>query len=362
MDTTDPLIQFDESGICNHCQQYDIVSARFVPTGEIARSQLEKNIAEIKEAGKGKKYDCVIGISGGVDSTFTAYKVVQLGLRPLAVHLDNGWNSELAVKNIEHVLKKLKVDLYTHVIDWEEFKDLQVAFLKASTPDAEIPSDHAIVSINYSIAKRNRIKYVVLGCNYRTETHLPLAWSQGHADWKYINGIHKKFGNVPLKTFPRRNLFSYYFDSISIKRFDILNYVDYNKKQAMETLKNDLGWKYYGGKHYESIYTRFYQGYILPKKFGFDKRRAHLSSLICSGEISRDDALVELKEDTYPIALQNEDKEYVQKKFGITSEDFSRIMDTPPKTYWDYSSYGQMRKTILYKFIKRFFNAANEKN
>jgi N-acetyl sugar amidotransferase len=313
----------------------------YVVDGDAGREKLEQLAAKIRADGKGKPYDCVIGVSGGVDSTYVAYLVKKLGLRPLAIHLDNGWDSELAVKNIEETLKRLGIDLYTEVLDWEEFRDLQSAFLKASTPDSEIPTDHAIVAILGNMAAKQGIKYIIIGNNVRTETHLPRAWSQGHFDWKYIRELHKRFGTRPLKTFPHFGFFTYYFRMMTQQRIEILNYVGYNKKEALRVLQDELGWRYYGGKHYESIYTRFYQGYILPEKFGYDKRRCHLSSLICSGEVTREQALEELSIPIYSPSMQEEDREYVTKKLGFSDEEFTDIMTAPKKSYWDYPSYGR---------------------
>jgi N-acetyl sugar amidotransferase len=352
MDTTDPDITFDENGVCNHCHTYDRMVREYVHEGEAGKRKLEQVVAEIRRAGKGKQYDCVIGVSGGVDSTYVAYLVKKLGLRPLAIHLDNGWDSELAVKNIEETLKRLGIDLYTEVLDWEEFKDLQVAFLKASTPDSEIPSDHAIFATLSNMAAKLGIKYVIVGNNVRTETHLPRAWSQGHFDWKYIREVHKRFGTRPLKTFPHYGFFTFYLRMLTQKQIPILDYVDFTKKEALRVLQEELGWRYYGGKHYESIYTRFYQGYILPEKFGYDKRRCHVSSLICSGEMTREQALEEIKSPTYASAMQEEDREYVVKKLGLTDDEFIAIMSAPKKSYWDYPSYGQfMRQPVVQKTI-----------
>ncbi len=352
MDTTDPEIEFDEKGVCNHCHYYDERLKNKVFTGEEGRRRLAKIVDDIKREGAGKDYDCVIGVSGGVDSTYVAYKVKELGLNPLAVHLDNGWDSELAVKNIEQVLKKLKIDLYTHVIDWEEFKDLQLAFLKASTPDSEIPTDHAIVSLMCQMTAKIGVKYIVMGYNTRTETHHAKAWSQGHYDWKYIKSVHQRFGRTKLVTFPRMDIWTYLRYRTTQKWINILDYLDYVKKDAMRILQEDLGWKYYGGKHYESIYTRFYQGYILPKKFGYDKRRMHLSSLICSGEMTREEALVELKKEPYPVELQEEDKTYVIKKFDITEAEFERIMNLPQKSFHDYPSYDRLFNSTIYQSVR----------
>lgn len=357
MDTTDPDILFDDSGVCNHCKTYDQrLSTEILPAGE-REKQLEQIVSEIKRSGKGKPYDCLIGVSGGVDSTFVAFKVKQLGLRPLAVHLDNGWNSELAVKNIENVLKKMDIELYTHVIEWREFKDLQLSFLKASTPDSEIPSDHAILALMHQMADSLKIKYVLPGFNLRTESHLPRAWSQGHEDWLYVKSLQKRFGAVELRTFPHMTLYQRSKYLLTQDWVHILNYFDYVKKDALKILEQEVGWKYYGGKHYESIYTRFYQGYILPKKFGFDKRKTHFSSLICSGEMTKDEALNELKNETYPIALQLEDKEYVIKKLELTEGEFDEIMNLPRKTYWDYPSYGKMLNNPFWKGLRSVYRS-----
>lgn len=352
MDTTDPGITFDSNGICNHCHQYDKDNGRFSSAKE-KKDALDEILSRVKRAGKNKEYDCLIGVSGGVDSTYVAYLVKELGLRPLAVHLDNGWNSELAVMNIENALKKLDIDLYTHVINWEEFKDLQLSFLKASTPDSEIPSDHAIFALMRRIAKKQNIHYIISGINKRTESHHPGAWSQGHEDWRYIKNVHKQFGTVPLKTFPHSSFWDFYVGRFSSNWINILDYIDYNKQNAKEVLVNQLDWQDYGGKHFESIYTRFFQGYILPLKFGYDKRKMHLSSLICAKEISREEALKELKKEIYPRQLQDEDKEYVIKKFRLTPEEFADIMHLPTKTYFDYPCYPN---TAFYKFAKKVFN------
>jgi N-acetyl sugar amidotransferase len=350
MDTTDPDIEFDEKGVCNHCHGYDRQVNQFVLEGEAGLHYSEGLVGKIRLEGKSKPYDCVIGVSGGVDSTFLAYKVKEMGLRPLAVHLDNGWDSELAVKNIEQTLNILGIDLHTHVLDWEEFKDLQLAFLKASTPDSEIPTDHAIAAVLNRTAERIGVRFVIIGTNVRTETHLPRAWSQGHNDWRYIASVYRRFGKGRLSSFPHQDMLTYLRRRLTIKTVPILNYLDYNKKDAMQILEKELGWNYYGGKHYESIYTRFYQGFILPVKFGYDKRRTHLSSLICSGEVGRTEALIEIEKPSYPPALQEEDRVYVIKKLGITDDEFEAILDLPKKTYWDYPSYGKM---FTSSFMKR---------
>ena len=342
MDTSDSEIQFDENGICNHCKRYDNRIRKEVYTGELAQKNLEHLVNKIKKDGKNKKYDCIIGVSGGTDSSYMAYKVKELGLRPLAIHLDNGWNSELAVNNIESLLKKLDIDLYTHVIDWEEFKDLQIAFLKASTPDSEIPTDHAILALSYQIAAQQKVKYIISGQNIVTEGYAVPAWSQGHGDWRYIKNIHKKLGTLKkINSFPRHGLFRiiYYKLFKRIKIIPILNYIPYVKDEVIQILEKELGWKTYAVKHGESRYTHFFQSFILPNKFGIDKRRIHLSALIASGQITRDMALEEIKKDLYTPDQLKRDKEYVLKKLELSEHEFENIMSLAQKSFWDYPSY-----------------------
>lgn len=350
MDTTDTSIEFDEQGVCNHCRKYDeVIHSYPFNSQESINLELEKMISRTKKNGIGKPYDCVIGVSGGVDSTYLAYIAKQKGLRPIAVHLDNGWNSELAVHNIERVLKNLGIDLLTHVLEWDEFKDLQIAFLKASVSDAEIPTDHAISGILYRVARKYGIKTILLGTNIATESGLPFAWTYGVSDWMYINGIHNQFGTRKLSNYPHFRFIDEFYWKVfcGIKVFPILDFVPYNKEKALDVLQNELGWQYYGGKHYESIYTRFFQGYILPRKFNIDKRKAHLSSLIRSGQITRENALIEMTAPTYPEDLQREDREYVIKKLGLTEKEFDEIMSAPAKTFRDYPNYYNLAaKTI----------------
>lgn len=338
MDTSDPEIRFDERGVCNHCHAYDELASREVRTGPAGQEALLRMVDRIKARGRGKQYDCVMGVSGGVDSTYLAYIANQLGLRPLAIHMDNGWDSELAVSNIEKVLRTLSIDLYTEVLDWEEFRDLQLAFLKASVSDAEIPTDHAIGAAIYRVASQRGIRYVLSGENVATEGILPGSWTYGVGDWKYIHAVHQRFGTVPLRTFPHYSLADllYYRAVKQIKSFRPLNFLPYVKSEVMRVLQDELGWKYYGGKHYESIYTRFFQGYILPRKFGIDKRKAHLSTLICSGQISRDTALTEMSCESYTRELQRQDYEYVTKKLSLRAEEFDAIMALPIRTHRDF--------------------------
>lgn len=357
MDTTDPDITFDKNGVCNHCERYDnLLSIRVFREneGKIALTSLVDNI---KRDGKGKEYDCIIGVSGGVDSTYVAYLAHKLGLRPLAIHFDNGWNSELAVSNIEKTLNKLGIDLYTYVIDWEEFRDLQLSFLLASTPDGEIPTDHAINALLFEQASKRNIKYIINGMNFKTESLSVPKWSYGHSDWKYIKNVHSLFGKTKLKNYPHFSLFdTFYFLFVKrVKLISILNYIDYNKDEVMGVLENELDWKYYGGKHYESVYTRFYQAYILPKKFNIDKRLGHLSDLIRSSNITRPIALLEINKSIADDSLLMSDKAFVMKKLGLDESAFEKIMTSPKKYFTDYPN--NYKKVLMLKDILNRFRS-----
>lgn len=315
--------------------------------GQEGAQRLKNLVDKIKASSMNAEYDCIIGVSGGVDSTYVAYLTKQMGLRPLAVHFDNGWNSELAVSNIEKTLDKLGIDLHTYVMNWPVFKNLQLSFLKASTPDGEIPTDHAINALLFQEASKRKIRYIISGMNFATESMSVPAWSYGHSDWKYIKAVHKQFGTSDLKDFPHFNFIDLFKWNIlqRIQVVSVLNYIEYNKEQAMEILKKELGWVYYGGKHYESVYTRFYQGYVLPEKFGIDKRKGHLSDLIRSGQITRDEAIEEIKKQGYPEQLLRQDKEFVLKKLSLTEEAFEAIMKLPRKLFTDYPNrYADIQK------------------
>jgi N-acetyl sugar amidotransferase len=337
MDTiADPNITFDEKGICNYYYEYKKAAAN-LHHGKEGWEMLEKIAAEIKEHGKDEPYDCIVGLSGGVDSTYVAYLAKKLGLRPLAIHFDNGWNSELAVMNIENIVTKLGFDLYTYVINWNEFKDLQIAYLKASVVDIEAITDHAIFTALYRIAGEKKIKYILSGTNIQTENTLPKSWIHSKGDDANIKSIHKKYGSLPLKTFPlsdakvKKNYRQMMVNSISV-----INYVDYNKQQIKELIQKELGWRDYGGKHYESIWTRFYQGYILPNKFKIDKRKAHLSDLIFGGQITKAEAIEELKKPMYDAQQLKVDYDFVLKKLGFSEEEFDAIMKMPQRSHYEF--------------------------
>lgn len=357
MDTTDLEIVFDEEGNCNHCNEYFEKAPSQTYQGKETDEQLARIVDKIKKDGKNSDYDAVVGISGGVDSTYVAYNAKKLGLRVLTVHFDNGWNSEQAVKNIENIVKTLGYDYQTNVVDWEEFKDLQIAFLKASVSNAEIPTDHAFLAAIYKICDQYNIKYTLSGSNFVTEGILPKSWGYNAKDLSHLKGIQRKFGKVPLKTYPTlgltKELYYTYYKRIGMIR--LLNYVPYVKSDAMKVIQKELGWVYYGGKHYESVFTRFFQSYILPTKFNIDKRKAHLSTLICSGQITRDEALAEMEKPVYPPEKIEEDKEYVIKKLGLTEGEFNEIMKAPIKSYRDYPNSEQLIKMVYkaYYFLKK---------
>lgn len=342
MDTSDPDIRFDESGVCSHCYSYDHTIRKYPYnlTIEEKNTALEQIIKKIKADGEGKEYDCVIGLSGGVDSSYLAYLTVRkFGLRPLAVHLDNGWDTELSINNIENICNRLGIVLDTYVIDWEEFRDLQLAFLKASTPDTEVITDHAIVTLFYTVPLKYGIKYFLSGANFATESTSVPAWSQGHNDWIYIKTVHQTFGTKKLETFPhydRLQLYSWRKKGVEI--IQVLDYVEYHKTEAKKILQEEIGWRDYGGKHFESFFTKFFQAYILPEKFGFDKRKMHLTSLIHSGQVTRGEALSELSLPSYNESDIRSDIDYVLKNFQLSLDEFNDIMSHPQKTYHDYGN------------------------
>ena len=338
MDTTDPDIVFDANGWCNHCTGWFKRSAFYaLPLDERTR-RLGIVVDEIKRRGHGRDYDCIIGVSGGVDSSYVAIKCKELGLRPLAVHVDNGWNSEKAVGNIKRILDPLHIDLHTVVLNWKEFRELQLAFLRASTPDSEIPSDHAIVAAFYGATSEHHVRYYLSGINFRTEGIHVREWSQGHVDRRYIQSIYRQFTNKRLKHFPLIPVTTLVRSIVMHrpKAVYLLDYLDYDKRATKQLLTETYGWEDYGGKHYESVYTRIYQGWILPHKFGYDKRRMHLSTLVCSGQMSRNEALEEIATPPYPPEWVEPDKAFVAKKLGISREEFDAIMAAPKRRYRDY--------------------------
>lgn len=356
MDTTDPEINFDENGVCNHCLKFENQLKKNWFPNEEGKKKLDTIINQIKNDGKNKKYDCVIGLSGGVDSSYLAYILKKLypELRILAVHIDGGWNSELAVHNIENIVKILDIDLYTGVVPWEEMQDLQLAFFKSGLANQDVPQDHAFFATLYHVANQNGIKYFLSGGNLATESILPSSWGYDAMDVTQLKAVHEKFGKKKLKkyetvSFFKRKIYYPYFKKFKIVR--PLDFLPYIKDEAKETIKNELNWRDYGGKHHESKFTKFFQAYWLPTKFGFDKRKAHLSSLIVSGQMTRDEALKELEKPVYDEIELKEDKEFISKKLGISLEEFETIMKQPNKTFLDYPS--DYKKNIFFSNLKK---------
>lgn len=358
MDTSDPDIRFNEDGNCNHCETFLEESKIIKPQGLEREQRLKDLIESIKKSGKNKKYDCLIGVSGGTDSSYVAYIVKELGLRPLAVHMDNGWNSEESVKNIRNLCTRLNIDYESYVLDWDEFKDIQLSVLKSSIVEVEIPTDVAIVSILHKVASRNNIKYIIGGGNYATEGILPDLWFYNPKDLKLLKSIQKQFGSKKIKTFPtfdwKAEIFYKFFKRI--RMVYLLNLLPYDKQEALSILKDKVGYYEYGGKHHESVYTRFIQSYFQPVKFNLDYRRATLSSQICSGSVTREDALKRLEELPYNISQVKKDKDYVSKKFGITLEEFESILNASPKSYKDYPN-DEKWLTFIYNLYKKYINA-----
>lgn len=364
MDTTDPQIQFDEQGFCNHCNAFFSNYDQYVFPGKEGEAKLEGILDQIRNDGKGKPYDCLIGLSGGVDSSYVAYLVKKHGLRPLAIHFDSGWNSEQAVRNIENIVKKLNIDLYTVVCDWPEMQDLQLSYIKAGVINADIPMDQAFMTVLYRIARKRNIKYLIAGHNYETEAIMPQSWVYNNRDSKNLLAIQKRFGKLKLKRYPVgtiwERIYTRYF--FKLRFVQILNYGEsYHKERAMKVLESELDWKYYGGKHYESVFTRFYQGYYLPFRFNVDKRKAHLSAIICSGQITRDQALEELKKPAYPSEeLLQQDLEYVPKKLGVSVEAFNKILSEPVHAHTDYPNDASIREFV--GKVGRFFSISGKKD
>lgn len=356
MDTTDPGIHFNENGECNLCTDFIENRKKHNYQGETSENQLNVLVAQMKKDGNGKEYDCIIGLSGGIDSSYVAYIAKQKGLRILGVHLDNGWNSEEAVQNIKSIAKKLDIDYESYVLNWAEFKDIQLAFLKASVPEAETPTDIAIPAATHHFAKKYGVKYIISGGNFATEGILPKYWHYNAKDMTYFNAIKKKFATRKWNTFPTFGFKSemYYKLVKGIKMVYMLNLVPYAKDEAMAFLKEELGWKYYGGKHYESKYTGFIQSYYLYKKFGIDYRRATLATQICTEEVKRDEALNILSTKPYTDEKVIEEKAYIAKKLGVTLEEFENIIQLPPKWYTDYPN-DEKKLAFIYDTYRKVF-------
>jgi aminotransferase len=366
MDTSDPEIVFDSAGVCNHCLTFERDTARHWQQGEQGRATLAKLVAQVREAGKGREYDCILGLSGGVDSSYLALKVKDLGLRPLVMHVDAGWNSELAVGNIEKIVKHCNFELHTHVMDWEEMRDLQLAYFRAGVANQDVPQDHAFFASLYHYATRNGIRTVLSGGNIATESIFPDAWHGSAMDAINLRAIHRRYGARRLRHFRTISFSQYYFWYPFVKKMQVLrplNFMPYAKSEAIAELERRTGWRAYPRKHGESVFTRFFQNYYLPRKFGYDKRRPHLSSLIVSGQLTREQALAQLQEPLQEPAEREADIEYFCKKIGIDRAEFERIMAQPGHHYSDFPNwdgrYKLLKQTqrLVERITGRRFNA-----
>lgn len=356
MDSSIPNIFFNENSVCSYCEDFDkrIDCYRFNEAE--SKSRLSLLAEKIKTEGKGKEFDSILGLSGGVDSSYVAYLAHKMGLRPLAVHFDNGWNSEIAVSNISKIVNKCGFEFETYVIDWAEFQDLQRSFLKASVVDIEMVTDHAIFAALFRYAKKYRIKYILSGENYATEHGMPKAWVWRKQDIMNIRDIQRRFGTLTIQSFPVMGSFKFAFiRKLGIGKFiELLNNISYRKIDAISVLDREFNWKYYADKHYESVFTKFYQGYILPKKFGIDKRIAHWSALIRNGEITKEEAMEHVNQPIYSSAELSSDREFVLKKLGFSIDEFDFIMRAKAVPHDFYHSNKKMLD--LFSRIYKFFN------
>lgn len=353
MDTSDPEITFDEEGVCSHCRNYYAMIDNFIHSFDDKELELQRIVKSIKEDCKSDKYDCVLGISGGVDSAYMAYVAKKCGLRVLAVHVDAGWNSEIAVSNIKKLCTALGIELHTIVVDWTTMKELQRAYMFSGLPNLDVPQDHAFIAAVYEFAAKYRIKYILNGSNFATEGILPQNWGYDAKDYISIKDVYKKCGRgkISLKKYPHMGIakhIKYNYMGL-VKKINLLNYIPYSKQMAINFLHDEYGWEYYGGKHFESRFTKWFQSYYLPRKFGYNKKRAHLSSLVVGGELSRTDALVQIEDTSeYPEPQMLEDLEYILKKLDITVQEWDAIMAAPCKTEDDYKNC----KNIMLNFRK----------
>lgn len=347
MDSSDTFIDFDDFGVCDHCRTYDKKIAPIWQMGEGRGDELAIIVDRIKKDGKGKDFDCILGMSGGVDSSYLLYLVTEkLGLKPLVFHVDAGWNSQIAVNNIECLVDKLGLDLYTHVIDWQEIKSLQRAYFKSGVPHIDTPQDHAFFATMYKFAADNKIKNIVTGGNYSTEcVRNPKEWMYYQSDSMQLRDIYKKHGDAPLKNYPMTNILWHkvylpYYKGIKLHR--ILDFLPYDKESATQFLVDNYGFKRYPQKHFESRFTRFYESYWLTERFGYDTRKVQFSSLILTGQMSREEALMKLKIPAYDSKTVHLEFEYIASKLDMTREELVNCFELPNKTYKDYANQEQL--------------------
>ena len=344
MDETDPKISFNNSGLCNHCLNFYKNIEPFLKNENEREHILERKIEEIKTKNKNKEFDCIIGLSGGVDSSYMLHlAVTKYRLRPLVFHVDAGWNSIVAIGNIEKLVDKLNLTLHTNVIYWPEMRDLQLSFFKAQVPHLDTPQDHAFFASTYNYCAKYKINNILNGGNFATEcVREPLEWHYHASDLYHLKQIHKNFGQNKLKKFPLCGIFKYklYYRYLkNIKVLQPLNLIDYNKDLAVKTLQKEYDWKSYSHKHYESRFTKFYEGYWLLKKFGYDKRKAHFSSLILNNQMSRENALKKLQSSPLTNEEITNEKSFVANKLNITEHQLDEYFNGPNKSFKDYKSH-----------------------
>lgn len=360
-------IKFDDKGICNYYYEYLAAEKEQGLLGEAGRKKQLEWARKIKSKPGKNGYNCILGLSGGADSTYLAYLAKELGLNPLLVHFDYGWNTEIATINVQNTVKFSGFDLYTVVMDWEEFRSLQRSYFKASVLDLDVPADHMIFGALFETAKKFNIKFVLSGNNVWTEHTLPKSWNYNKFDLVNLKNIHKAFENTPLKQLPALGLwqYAYYQLALNVERVNFLNWQEYNRTDILKIIEKELGWKNYGGKHQESVFTRFYQGYILPNKFKIDKRKAHLSNLIFAGQLTKEEALEELAKPPYDEKLIKQDYEFVAKKLGFSLEEFDHVLTQPNVPHEHYGTdvnqrarYFKLMKTTkpLTKIAKAILN------
>jgi N-acetyl sugar amidotransferase len=343
MDTSDTKISFDENGVCDHCRSFREHTLPNWPTGERAKAELEQLIERIRQHGKGRDFDCIIGMSGGIDSSYLVYAAKEvLGLRPLVFHVDAGWNSQIAVNNIEQLVDKLGLDLYTEVIDWEEMKDLQLAFFKSGVAHIDTPQDHAFFATMYKFAVQYGVRDILTGANLSTEcVRNPIEWMYYQSDSTQLRDIHRKFGQRRLRNFPVTSILWHklWLPYVKgVRSWRPLNYITYVKEDAVKFLSERFGWQSYPQKHFESRFTRFYESYWLPEKFGYDTRKVQFSSLILTGQMARQDALELLSKPAFDPETIHQDIEFVATKLGISVEELNGYFSAPNKSFRDYKS------------------------
>lgn len=362
MDTSDPGLRFDPGGNCQFVEIYRSREKTEILKGETGRAFFDRMVAKLKQGSRDGK-DCLCGVSGGVDSSWVLVKAVEAGLRPLAVHVDNGWNHELAVHNIEVLTSRLGVELHTEVLDWATFRDLQRSFFRASVPNVEMVTDHAINAVLFRLAAQTGIRTILSGSNLVTEAFLPTNAGHDNKDWKHIREVYRRFQGRFPRRYPRMNAATWIWSILvrKVRFFPILNYLDYDREEAKEQLKSRYGWKDYGRKHGESLFTRFFQEHYLPAKFGIDKRRAHFSCQILAGKLSRSRALELLAAPLWEPDELASTLEYVARKLGFSPAEFEGILQAAPRPHDDYPTHWAFRnfRGGGYQWIRKIATGRN---